>query len=445
VVEVKSKYLHLLHILMDGFERRYPTANGLWRVELKDNDLDAVFAFIRKKAEADREVANSYIEKGLPLAFVARILGRPPAAFAQFVRSLDADIITCQGNDEERAIAYALAASARGKGVVLDEYTVWTAAETGILDILKAWFGSLSTPSSTIGSIDRLIRREEESLGQKSMSIGLRDGQFIKFETTDEITRQQIANLQKLKDDIVVHCEVEQVLVPDQLPEFAVNVVEQFGSRLLDAVFLAKSRDMVLLSDDLRYRQVADLVNGTKGLWLQATLGCALDSGALDLARTADAYVQLALRRHSHLTLNAEILRAIYDRSDVGDLGAFEAITDFIGNKTAEMHSHTRVTIGFLASLWSDFKGGLKCQKATGIIVGKLIRHRQSDWGFWFAAFFFGGNGMLENYLVGWLQGHFMPAAAVDYGISQWKQLMRGGRSRKFAGASSSVLARRWR
>jgi hypothetical protein len=445
VVEVKSKYLHLLHILMDGFERRYPTANGLWRVELKDNDLAEVFSFIRKRAEADREVANSYIEKGLPLAFVARMLGRPPVAFSQFVRSLDADIITCQGNDEERNLAYASAESARGKGAVIDEYTVWTAAEMGILGVLKAWFGALSTPSSTIASIDRLIRREEEVLGQQSMSIGMRDGQFIKFEATDEITRQQIVILQKLKDDIVAHCEVEQVLVPDELPEFAVIVVEQFGSRLLDAVFLAKSRDVILLSDDLRYRQVAELVNGTKGLWLQAALGCALASGTVDLARTADAYVQLALRRHSHLTLNPEILREVYTRSDIADMGAFEAITDFIGNKSAEMHSHTRVTIGFLAGLWNDSKGDLKCQKATGIIVGKLIRHRPLDWAFWFAAFFFGGSGMLENYLLGWLHGHFLPLGPVDYGISQWKQLMRGGRPRQFAGASRTVLGRRLR
>jgi hypothetical protein len=100
-------------VIMDSFERRYPSANGLWRVDVKDNNLDAVFAFIRSKAEADREIANSYIEKGLPLAFVARMLGRPAAAFVQFVRSLGSDIFTCDGNNEERNAAYAVAARSR--------------------------------------------------------------------------------------------------------------------------------------------------------------------------------------------------------------------------------------------------------------------------------------------------------------------------------------------
>jgi hypothetical protein len=110
---------------------------------------------------------------------------------------LGADIVTCDGNNEERFAAYAVAAEARGNGAVLDEYTAWTAAEMGVLDLLKSWFGTLITPSSTIASIDRVISREEESLGQESMSVAWRDGQFIRVEATDEFTRQQIEALQR--------------------------------------------------------------------------------------------------------------------------------------------------------------------------------------------------------------------------------------------------------
>jgi cellulose synthase operon protein C len=406
----------------------------LWRVDVKDNNLDAIFAFIRSKAEADREIANSYIEKGLPLAFVARMLGRPAAAFAQFVRSLSSDIFTCDGNNEERIAAYTVAAEARGNGAVLDEYTAWTAAEMGVLDLLNTWFGRLTTPSSTIASIDRLIRREEKSLGQESMSVAWRDGQFIRVEATDEFTRQQIEVLQKLEAGIVAYCDVEHALVPDQLPDFAVAIIEKFGSKLLDPIFLAKSRNMVLLRDELRFRAVAGLVNGTKGLWLQAALGSLLDSGGPESGRTIEAYIHLAARRHGHLTLNAEILREVYERCIVGRIGELETITEFLGNKAAEMFSHMRVAIRFVDGLWNAYHGDLKCQSATGIVIQQLIRNRPGDWGFWLAAFFFSGNDALERYLIDWLCGHFLPTEPVAAGVARWRQMMREARPRKALG-----------
>jgi cellulose synthase operon protein C len=373
LAEVKSKYLHLLHILMNDFETRYPGANGLWRVDIKDQELQPVLDFIRKKAEADREIAASYTEKGLPLSFVARMLGGEPAGFAQFIRSLDSDIVTCLGNEVERRAAFELAQKARGNAVVLDEYTAWVAAEIGILEILKSWFGRLLTPSSTIASIDRLINREEEGLGRRSMSIAWRDGEYYRTEATDEDIQRQVAALGRIKESIEAHCEVQRPLIPDNLPEFAIQIVEQFGSRLLDPILLAGSHEAVLLSDDLRYRQIGEIVNGTKGLWLQAVLACALDADLIDLKIATASYIQLAARRHSHVTLNANILREALDGCTADSLAEFDAITNFIGSKDADMTSHLLVTIRFLNALWASRKGDLKCQKATGIIVGKLI------------------------------------------------------------------------
>jgi cellulose synthase operon protein C len=440
LVEVKSKFLHLLHVIMAEFERRYPGVNGLWRVDIKDQNLEAVFDFIRKKAEADRETANAYIEKGLPLAFVARMLGGEPTGFAQFVRSLGADIITCQGNEEERAAAYALAIKARGNGVTLDQYTVWTAAEMGILDILKLWFGKLLISASTISSIDKLIRREEESLGQKTMSIAWREGQFIRIETTDEFVQQQIAALQKLKDDLSAHCEIEHTLVPDELPALAIQIVAQFGSHLLDPMFIAKSHKTILLSDDLRYRQLALEINGTGGLWLQAVLACVLGGKVVERKRGIDAYVHLAARRHSHINLNADILREVYEGCADEDLRDFDVITEFIGNKNAEMNSHSMVTARLLAGLWATFRGDLKCQRATGIIVGKLIRFRTQDWGFWFASLFFGSDQALDRYLETWLRGYFLPVASVAAGFHQWRGFIARAQPRSFGPISTLAL-----
>jgi hypothetical protein len=87
------------------------------------------------------------------------------------------------------------------------------------------------------------------------------------------------------------------------------------------------------------------------------------------------------------------------------------------------MRSHLLVTIRFLNALWASRKGDLKCQKATGIIVGKLIRFRTTDWSFWFSALLF-SNSALTNYLLSWVRGHFLPEDAVVQGYNRWRSTL---------------------
>jgi tetratricopeptide (TPR) repeat protein len=432
LVEVKNKFIHLLHVIMNEFEKRYPGANGLWRVDVGEKDIQPLLDVVRKKAEADRDVATNYIEKGLPLSFVARMLGGEPAGFAQFIRSLDADIVACVGTDAERQDAYKLAEEARGNGVVLDEYTAWVAAEIDALVILKLWFGRLVVSTSTIASIDKLISRENEGLGRNSMNVAWRDGHFYRTESTDENIHRQVSALQKLKEDILAQCDVERPLIPNDLPEFALRIVEDFGSRLLDPVLLAKTQKTALLSDDLRYRQVAELVNGTKGLWLQAVLASAHSAGLIDLRTATAKYAQLAARRHSHINLDAEILREAFDSDTDNSLAEFDILTNFIGSKTADMPSHLSVTVKFLNKLWDERKGDLKCQKATSIVTERLIRFRKTDWGVWFSGLLF-GSAPLANYLFSWSTGHFMPEGPIMDGYELWENhLARLRRVRRF-------------
>src|SRR4029077_19326522 len=131
-------------------------------------------------------------------------------------------------------------------------------------------------------------------------------------------------------------------------------------------------------------------------------------------------YVQLAARRHSHMNVNAEILRAAFDSDTDSSLAEFSVLTNFIGSKTADMPSHLGVTVKFLNKLRDERKGDLKCQKATSIIVEKLIRFRKTDWGIWLSGLLFGSTP-LTNYLVSWSTGHFLPDAPIEDGYELWE------------------------
>ncbi len=117
-----------------------------------------ILELVKKRAEASRENAELYISKSFPLSFVARLVGGNAAGFAQYVKSLGVDIVSCIGTQEERDAAVKLAIRHRENGVVLDEYTLWVAAEANILQILRLWFGQVLVPQSVIDAVDDLIR-----------------------------------------------------------------------------------------------------------------------------------------------------------------------------------------------------------------------------------------------------------------------------------------------
>lgn len=440
ITEIKSKFLHLLHVVMESFEQKFPDAKGMWRFTVKDGDIAPVLDVIRKLSEANQQRAKTYTEGTLPLAFVAKMMGGDAPSFAQYVRGMGANIATCTGQGDEFVSGGKLADEARAKGAVLDLYTAWVAAELGILDILKSWFGRLLTPQSTIDEIDRLIAREEEGIGRRQMTVGWQDGQFVRQEVTDEFIERQIAALTAIKKGIISQCEMMHVILPNDLPELALKIFELFGDHILDPIYVAHSEKMILLSDDLRYRDVARAVADVGGLWLQAALATALGSGAAERARVIKAYIHLAARKHDHVRLDSEILRDVYEACTDTQLREFDVITDFIGVEKADMYSHTMVTGRFLSDLWKASNGDLKSQAATGIIISKLVRFRSEDWAIWLALLMHGTTSAVVSYLERWLFGHFIPAQPVVAAYRAWQAKFR--RIRRTIGQVSAEAMR---
>jgi cellulose synthase operon protein C len=425
VAEVKSKYLHLFHVIMEDLGRKFPDFKGMWRMSVREGDISEILDVIRKLSEANQQRAKKYTDANLPLSFVAKMMGGDAPSFAHYVRGQGAKIVTCAGLDQEFAAACNSAEEAGGKGAVLDFYTAWVAAEMGILDILKSWFGKLITPQSTIESIDRLIEHEEEGRGQRMMTVGWHNGQFVRQEITDDFIDQQVKALRTIKESILAHCEIARTILPNDLPELALKILDLIDGHALDPIYAARSEDMLLLSDDLRYRQVAHAIAEVPGIWLQAALSSALAGGVANRERVLQAYIGLAVRRHDHLRLDAGILLDIYNLTADDELRNFDAITDFIGSPSADIRSHTLVVYHFLSALWRAAKGNLRSQKATGMILGKLLRFRTADWHVWLGLLMLGTDIEIDQYIERWLRGHFLPAGLVVDVVRAWRAKFR--------------------
>lgn len=412
VCSVHGKYLQLHLRIMDEFEIRYPGVPGLSRVMMKEGDVSEALAMIRRSAEQNERTARLYIDEYVPLAMVARALGGDPVGFAQYIRSLRSDIVTCTGSGEERQAACATALAARGRGAVLDPYTAWVAAEMDLLPALRSWFGTLHAPRSCIRMIERMIEKQRQGIGQRQMSMSWHEGQFYREDMEDNFLRSQIAILEAGRDKILAACEIHAVMVPDETSEVAELMLEKVGSSFLDAAFLARDRGVPLLSDDARYRSWASAATGCEGIWIQATLMIAAEVDELSLTDYAKALVGLAARHHSFVSLKGADLYEIC-RQDDDRLQGLMSVLRYVGGSGADMTSHFMGVVGFLAIVWdydSDLPS-LRRKAATSRVFEALLRGRREDGMVWLRRLvhYAPRTVAFRRYLRDWLIGHFVP------------------------------------
>lgn len=411
IEDVANKYDYLHRQILENFERRFPGQNRLASFVMEDGDIQPVLDAVRRHAEHRQSLVQAYIEKELPLAFFARLLGGDVSSFAAFVRQMGADVVTCNGSSDERVEAIGRAERAHGSGAVLDPYTAIVAADLGVLRALKEWFGSISTPSSTIDQIERLIASESEGLGRRQHSISWHKGEFFRHETGDEQRIAHIERLSAIKANIVEHVDVRPVLVPDIVSPDVVRTLHVIGSEFFDAGFLAAGTGSVLLSDDKRYRDLCEIMLGTKGVWLQAALQAGLENGALGGKLYTDAVVGLAARRHSHVALTGPTLFLIACNDDESLSNLRTALTQ-LGGAKAQITSHLIVLREFLNLLWVEGRNLplVTIKAATSAALDAIIVGRHSD-----------GQTVLRSALwqipalrsardhsLAWLTGHFI-------------------------------------
>jgi cellulose synthase operon protein C len=412
VVEIKHKVLHMLHETQH-FNVRFPNAKGLYYLALQENDVSPILKQVKQYAERTRKIAELYTERHIPLALVTGLTGGEVMGFAGYLRQQGHYIIARLGNELERLAAARYARQPPKDGVVLDLYTAWVAASLKLLDPLKSLFGKLMVPRSAIDAILQMQQDGGAHVGQRSMSVGYREGTFIRQEFSEVDAREQLRVIEERRIEPESQCEVLPIEVPNDASEMARVVADQCGAHVLDAAFLAASEDRLLLSDDLYFRQLADQACGAKrGIWLQPALAVAMQCGKMKPDDYAGAVIGLAACRHSHLALDLATLLAVARVDGTEKMVRFAVVADFIGTKSAEINSHVMVAVAFLASVWSVDIPDLSKQAACGIAIENLLRYRQNDWPTIITALRqqLGRNYRAAEYLERWLVGHFMVA-----------------------------------
>jgi tetratricopeptide (TPR) repeat protein len=409
ILEIKHKYLHALHDIMDTFNVRFPEAKGLHRVTTQGEDISPILDEVKLHSERRHAIADLYLEKKIPLAFIAAMTHTEVIKLASGITEFGREITTCYGNEAERSMAESLAVTYANEGAVLDCYTVWTAEAIGVLPALQKLFGTLFVPRSAIDELSAIQHEFGDAPG-RMMTVVYQDGQYFREEQTAEQVDARGKAFAERRRTIERYCEVAPVDVPDGASDLARGLIEQSGSHVLDAAFLASETDKLLISEDLYFRQVAQQACGAKGTYLQAAVTVAAAKGFLDGPALANATVGLASLRHAHVSLSPATLFEVAKQDSTDRQQKFSAVAEFIGTESAEINSHVHVTIMFLNQVWNlDIPDNVK-RACSGIMIERLLRFRETDYLQIVGAIRsqLAGHRRASGYFGSWMKGHFL-------------------------------------
>jgi hypothetical protein len=262
---------------------------------------------------------------------------------AQRIREFRLNIETCSGAPAETATALALMTESRGAGAVLDAYTAWVCADMCLLEGMRSWFGSLFLSQGVIDKIDQLIAREQATPGQEPLSLSWLDGQFFRHVKDGDSVQRYVAALTSLKEELLLHCEIVSVAMPDDIDETIAAAMRKFGSEPFEAIYIAAERNAVLISEDMHYRTLALACAKVRGGWIQSFLIAAQRQGRGPSTEHVRNVVRLAHLHHNLVQIDHAFLIGLFETEPDPDLIAFRAVCRFLGGGSAAMWGHCAI------------------------------------------------------------------------------------------------------
>ena len=353
IAEIKPRWRQAFEHLSGVFNQKFPSEKGFASVSNQENSVDPILDLVRRKSESDREYADHYLVNNLPISTIASDRPGGSIGFAEYIASIGEDVRVCGGTSREFTAALRLIDQHRRTGVVLDALTAWHISILEIFDIIRERLGSLSIPASELHHLRAMTCRYEDRAGEEEMSLGFRDGQYVRHIMTAEQKAKCLTFARARMQMIEESCEAEPLIVPDGLPRLGDDLTRTPAGESFAPAILA-GEDRLLLSEDMMMRQLSTKGYSTKGVWLQPVVLSAMKAGSMSFDAYVDVVVHLAGYRHGPVLFNSRVIRSAYQRDTSDELTRLQALCNYIGTQGADPVSHTKVAAEFINTIWDS-------------------------------------------------------------------------------------------
>ncbi|QFS96076.1 hypothetical protein FIV06_01510 [Labrenzia sp. THAF191b] len=387
IISVKHKVLAAFHQIIEKFEEQFPEASGFKSVSVNfssEDGLDEMKAMLRQRADYSQQKAKEYSEGTYPLYILAFHLGIDPIDAMLGLKSecgYPLKVSSCSVEDQANAANDIR--DARKCGIIAESCACYLIRRLGIEEAIKAEFGRIGITQEAVDIFAERLQSLETSCFQdgdtgpkKSSSIAVRGDQIVLTEWSEEEVTSKLelmrSDLDWIKSDCVLVPAVAKVDPNDEI----IRARQEKGGRFFDDIFAADGTDRLFLSDDYHLRAWAGQLFGVKTAWIQALLFHLESSGRIGAEDVVKCTLQLRELGEEALSTNANrilVAAQMLSKSEISE-GEFADFCSLLGQPGADLKSHIQVALGAITGLWEfDGLNEIK-EKATSIILQKLVR-----------------------------------------------------------------------
>ncbi len=308
IVELKSRYLHYLHQLLEDFATRFPNSNTLQVAELPTSDRLIVLGALLPDAEASLDtLITAYRTNDLPMATVAQMLNKEPldvwgALAAHRDGLIKASPPAARAPDE------------LPKTVVVDITALVTLALTNSWQLVESWFDRILLAQS----VADLLRRQmlQMRLGTPVAYLHRRGSQA----RLTEATGAEHTNRRQFLEQLVALAEASELSGVEPIKQLDHPLSEDaqhaLGRTAVDSIMLAQQQDTLLLVDDLPLRAIATDILDVQSVGTVELLQRARDLGQLSQEEHWDQQLTLLCHNYRHIDVDSEFFTWAARRSN---------------------------------------------------------------------------------------------------------------------------------
>lgn len=406
VAEIKPKALYLFHRLSISFQTRFPDQRAFQSMRMINDDIEPILDVIRRRGSFVERLFTSYREHPLPLGALAQM---SPASLPEVAFSLGQSgntLFIATGHLHERNAERAhLGENAHGP-LVLDSITAWVLAKLDLLTCVSDAFGVVLIPVSAVDELRAWSERVGEA-GTESMTLHSEGEKIVRTIHSEDARNSQRTEI----DDVVERISASVTSVGIGMPEFEDAQVRKMADLLgdqFDTISVAKRENGIVLSLDLRFRQVARAIAGLNAVGIDALLDQLLEVDAIDMERHARGIMELAILGCGILSVHAGLLLTAFHADQSDKKQGFQSLARCLGGPNAEPISHINVASGF-ADLAFRYFPQLEAQYAIGHVLRAVVRLDGYPADKVILAFSMGcRNYRVRRFASEWARGHFL-------------------------------------
>jgi len=360
IIEIKSKYVQLLHITTSGFSDKFPANQDFMLVSVANPEgdgycFDPIFKSLSDRQDQASEIMAMYNSQPYPIGVLSKLLGTHPIdVWRGIFADRSVQIYCCDGTAHERRKAIALISEGNNEFMV-DPLTLFNIYTLRVQEIVTATIGKLGITQSGLDLLRSLI--EERSLLGVRTSHGYmskQGDQYIWREVTKDDIEADVRKLEEICAWASNHCVVLPAVGTDESPAVARKFAGMMDSAFTDCILAANGTGRVLLSDDQRLRLYAKQLWGVDGVWLQSVLLVAVDRNLMPFDLYSDVTASLVEAGFYFTTINHNVLLKLAENERWGASDRFKAVIATLGGEKVDVRSSLAVASNFLHHLWLE-------------------------------------------------------------------------------------------